>query len=428
MPRNPQRPSDLIHDWNLEGAPPRPDHPIALNDETLRDGLQGPSVVDPPIETKKKILRAMDHLGIDTADVGLPGAGPRAVADVTALCQEIARSRLRLRPNCAARTVVRDIEPIARIASAVGIPIEACLFIGSSAIRQYTEGWTIDTLLKHTEEAVTFAVRQGLPVMYVTEDTARADPETIRRLYTTAIECGAQRICVTDTVGHATPHGAAALIRFVRSIVEATGTKVGIDWHGHRDRGLDVPNTLAAIVAGAGRVHGCGLGIGERAGNTAMDLILVNLKLLGWIDRDLTGLGEYCRLISEGCRVPIPFNYPVLGHDAFETGTGVHAAAVIKALHKKDVWLADRVYSGVPASDFGFAQRIRIGPLSGRSNVVFWLEQRGIEPKEPIVDRIFEAAKRSDRVLEDQEIRSLLEGNTQTAPKEARRRRRRGAA
>ncbi len=402
------RPAGLIHDWNLVDAPPRPDHPIALDDETLRDGLQGPSVTDPPIATKRKILRAMDGLGIDTADVGLPGAGPRAVADVRALCREIVEGRLTVRPNCAARTMVRDVEPIARIAQEVGIPIEACLFIGSSAIRQYAEDWTIDILLRHTEEAVAFAVKEGLQVMYVTEDTTRAHPDTLRRLYTTAIACGAKRICVTDTVGHATPHGVTALIRFVVSVVRATGERIGIDWHGHRDRGLDVPNSLAAIAAGASRVHGCGLGIGERSGNAAMDLILVNLKLLGWIDRDLTGLGEYCRLISEGCRVRIPRNYPVVGGDAFETGTGVHAAAVIKALKKHDPWLADRVYSGVPASDFGFAQRIRIGPLSGRSNVVYWLEQRGIEPTEERVGRIYDAAKKSDRVLEDDEIQALL--------------------
>ena len=402
-----KRPGDLIHDWNGVGEATRPKGHIALDDETLRDGLQGPSVVDPPIETKKAILHAMDRLGIDTADVGLPGAGPRAVADVTALCKEIVGSRLAIRPNCAARTVIRDIEPILRISSAVGVPIEACVFIGSSGIRQYAEDWTVDRLLSLTEEAVTFAVREGLPVMYVTEDTTRAQPTTLRRLYGAAIRAGAGRICVTDTVGHATPAGVTALVRFVASIVAESGREVGIDWHGHRDRGLAIPNVLAAIEAGVSRVHGCGLGIGERAGNAAMELILVNLKLLRWIDRDLATLPEYCRLISEGCRMPIPRNYPVVGSDAFETGTGVHAAAVIKALRKGDTWLADRVYSGVPASEVGRAQSIVIGPLSGRSNVIFWLERHGLTPREEIVARIYEAAKKSDRVLEEREILAL---------------------
>ena len=424
MPRNEarDRPEGLIHDWNVEAAPPKPPFRVMLDDETLRDGLQGPSVVDPPIETKKDILHQMDRLGIDTADVGLPGAGPRAVADVTALCREIADARLAIRPNCAARTLIKDIEPILRISSSVGIPIEACLFIGSSAIRQYAEDWTMEMLQERTEEAVTFAVREGLPVMYVTEDTSRAHPETLRRLYTTAVRCGARRVCVTDTVGHATPFGVRALIAFVRAVVtEAAGSPassgaaspagaapaVGIDWHGHRDRGLDVPNVLAAIESGADRVHGCGLGIGERAGNAAMELILVNLKLLGWREHDLRALPEYCRLIAEGCRMPIPRNYPVVGHDAFETGTGVHAAAVIKALRKNDLWLADRVYSGVPASEIGRRQSIVIGPLSGRSNVVFWLEEHGLEASDEVVGRIYDAAKKSDRVLLEHEILAL---------------------
>ncbi|HKQ96495.1 MAG TPA: LeuA family protein [Candidatus Polarisedimenticolia bacterium] len=411
MSQNDTNGRDLIHDWNQSEPAPRPPFKVMLDDETLRDGLQGPSVVDPPIETKKAILRAMDRLGIDTADVGLPGAGPRAVADVSALCRTIVGERLAIRPNCAARTVVKDIEPIAAITQATGIPIEACLFIGSSTIRQYAEGWDLDLLVQRSDEAVRFAVKEGLPVMFVTEDTTRAHPETLRRLYTTALQAGARRLCVTDTVGHATPTGVRAVIGFVRSVAAGAGVAAGVDWHGHRDRGLDIPNVLAAIEAGADRVHGCGLGIGERAGNAAMDLILVNLKLLGWIDRDLGSLPEYCRLIAEGCRMPIPNNYPVVGHDAFETGTGVHAAAVIKALRKQDVWLADRVYSGVPASEVGRRQSIVIGPLSGKSNVVFWLEQRGVEPKDELVTRIYDAAKKSDRVLADHEIETLISGS-----------------
>ncbi len=413
MNKAPGNHSDLVYDWNAVGNPFRPTRRIELDDETLRDGLQGPSVTDPPIDMKVKILHAMDALGIDTADVGLPGAGPRAVEDVTALCREIVRAKMKIRPNCAARTMVRDVEPIARISQEVGIPIEACLFIGSSAIRQFTEDWTVETLLRHTEESLTFAVKEGLPVMYVTEDTIRARPETIRRLYSTAIRCGARRVCLTDTVGHATPQGTRNLVTFISELVQELGADVKIDWHGHRDRGMGLINPLAAIEAGADRVHGCALGIGERAGNTPMDLLLVNLKLLGWIERDLTGLYEYCRLVSEGCSFPIPSNYPVVGSDAFETGTGVHAAAVIKALKKQDAWLADRVYSGVPASDFGLKQRIRVGHMSGRSNVIFWLEQHGFQPNGDLVDRLFAAAKQSNRLLTDEELMALAK---ETAP------------
>ncbi len=402
----------LIHDWNAADAPAVSGRPTItmLDDETLRDGLQSPSVTDPSIEAKKEILHLMEDLGIETADVGLPGAGPRAEADVEALCKEIVDAGLKIRPNCAARTVIRDIEPIVRISELTGDPIEACLFIGSSPIRQYTEGWDEDFLLRQSAEAINFAVKAGLPVMYVTEDTSRANPETIRRLYGEAVRLGVRRVCVTDTVGHATPQGTRRLIRFIREVIdEAGGHDVGVDWHGHRDRGLGVANCLAAFEAGATRVHGCALGIGERSGNAEIDLLLVNMKLLGWIDRDLSRLSEYCRKASEALGVPIPSNYPVIGDDAFETATGVHAAAVIKAYRKGDAWLADRIYSGVAAGDFGLKQKIRIGPMSGRSNVVYWLEEHGIEPTDEHVDRIFEAAKHSNRLLEDREILALVQ-------------------
>lgn len=401
---------DLIHDWNTLAAAdldPVPSQ-LMLDDETLRDGLQSPSVIDPPIEAKKRILHLMDGLGIETADIGLPGAGPRAVADVRELCREIVNAKLSIGANCAARTMIRDIEPIVEISQETGMPIETCVFIGSSPIRLYTEGWDEAFLLRQTAEAINFAVAAGLPVMYVTEDTSRAQPETVRKLYGEAVRLGAKRVCVTDTVGHATPSGAAALIRFVRQVVdEAGGKDVGVDWHGHRDRGMGLANSLAAYRAGATRVHGCGLGIGERSGNAEIDLLLVNMKLMGWIDRDLTQLGEYCRAVSEATGVPIASNYPVIGSDAFETATGVHAAAVIKAYQKGDAWLADRVYSGVVAAEFGFRQRIRIGPMSGRSNVIHWLEERGIQATPERVERVFEAAKRSDRLLEDAEIEGL---------------------
>ena len=398
----------LIYDWNEAGKPPR--RRVSLNDETLRDGLQSPSVLDPRIEDKIEILHLMDKLRIDTADLGLPGAGPRAVADVTRLAEEIRASKLKIKANCAARTVLADVEPIARIVQKTGVPIMAAMFIGSSEIRKYTEDWDLDRMLKHTEQAVRFAVAQGLEAMYVTEDTTRAKPETIDKLYRTAIECGARRVCVCDTVGHADPHGVLALVSHVKALVKSTGEDVKIDWHGHNDRGLALSNALAAIEAGADQIHGCALGIGERCGNMSMDLLIVNLRLLGYLDEDLdlTTLPRYVETVSKAVQVPVPKNYPVVGKDAFETGTGVHAAAVIKAFKKKDHWLANRVYSGVPADVFGREQSITIGPMSGRSNVVFWLERRGIEAKDDIVDRIFEAAKRSNRIFTDDEIYQLI--------------------
>lgn len=403
------RHSDLIYDWNsLVGPPIAPGRRIVLDDESLRDGLQSPSVKDPPIDEKIRILHLMEDLGINMADLGLPGAGPRAVADVEMLAREIVDCRLKIRPNCAARTHENDIRPIADISQRTGVPIEVACFLGSSPIRRYTENWTDDFLLKTTERAVTYARSLGLEVMYVTEDTSRCDPETVKRLYSTAINYGASAIVICDTVGHATPAGAVALIRFViDEVVKPSGQKVRVDWHGHCDRGLAVANSLAALGAGADCVHATALGIGERVGNTQMDLILVNLKLMQvqpWAEQDLTRLKDYCEAVSEATGVPIPKNYPVLGDDAFRTATGVHAAAVIKAFKKGDIELANSVYSGVPSHYFGLDQIIEIGPMSGKSNVLFWLERRGIAPSEGLVERIFQLAKASDRTLTEEEI------------------------
>jgi 2-isopropylmalate synthase len=397
----------LIYDWNGESRPAALKPRVLLDDETLRDGLQSPSVSAPTIEQKLKILHLMEELGIDTADIGLPGAGPHVVRDVERLAREIAGG-MRIQANCAARTVIADIEPIAAISQKVGFPIECCAFIGSSPIRQYAEGWTIDDLQRRTEEAIRFAIGEGLRVMYVTEDTTRADPETLRALYSTAIRAGASRLCVSDTVGHATPTGAAAVVKFIASVARECGSDAGIDWHGHRDRDLAVMNTIAAIDAGATRVHGTALGIGERVGNTPMDLLLINLVLMGYLERDLTRLGAYTAAVAESCGVTMPPNYPVLGRDAFRTATGVHAAAVIKAFRKNDPQLADAVYSAIPARLVGREQEIEVGPMSGRSNVIYWLEKRGLSPNEAVVDRIFARAKSSSAVLTDEEIRSLL--------------------
>jgi 2-isopropylmalate synthase len=397
----------LIHDWNAETTGARPF--VMLNDETLRDGLQSPSVRTPTIDEKLDLLERMDVLGIETADIGLPGAGPHVANDVERLARSIPERRLKIAANCAARTVIADIRPIADIVQRTGVPIECCAFIGSSPIRQYAEGWTIDFLQKTTDEAVGFAVKEGLTVMYVTEDTTRADPASLRALFTTALRAGASRLCVADTVGHATPAGAAKVVRFVKDLVAELGVDAGIDWHGHRDRGFGVACALAAFEAGATRLHGTALGIGERCGNTPIDLLLVNLVMSGTLDRDLSTLPAYCAAVSRACEVPIPANYPVVGGDAFRTATGVHAAALVKAFRKHDRTLMDAVYASVPATLVGRSQEIDIGPMSGKSNVVFWLESRGLPVNDAIVDRIFAAAKASPRTLTAEEIQRLIQ-------------------
>jgi 2-isopropylmalate synthase len=399
----------LVHDWNLAERLDPPPGPILLDDETLRDGLQSPSVRTPTIDEKLRVLHLMADLGIECADVGLPGAGAHVAGDVERLVREIVSAKLPIRPNCAARTVVADIAPIAEIAQRTGAQLEVAAFIGSSPLRQYAEGWTLDFLERSTHEALSFAIKEGLTVFFVTEDSLRADPASLRLLYTTAVRAGASRICVADTVGHATPGGARAVVRFALQLLDELGARdVGVDWHGHDDRGLAVINSIAACEAGATRIHGTGLGVGERTGNAPMDLLLVNLALLGYRPADLAKLPAYCQAVSEATGVPIPAKYPVVGRDAFRTATGVHAAAIAKAARKGDRAAADAVYSGVPASLVGREQEIEVGPLSGKWNVIFWLEKRGLQASEEVVDRILARGKQSANTLTAAEILEVI--------------------
>jgi len=402
---------NLIFDWNTSaGVEIPPGRHVTLDDETLRDGLQNPSVRNPSIGEKIEILHLMEALGIETVNIGLPGAGPRAFADTESLAREIVRARLKIRPNCAARTRKDDIAPIVEISQRAGIAIEAATFLGSSPIRRLVEDWTVDHLQRITEDAVRYAVAGGLPVMYVTEDTTRTDPATIVALYATAVRAGAHAMVLCDTVGHATPRGAHNLVQFaIDRIVKPSGEKIRVDWHGHNDRGLAVANSLAAIAAGADQVHAAALSLGERVGNTPMELMLVNLRLLGLIDRDLSQLKKYSEAVAKATHTTIPPNYPVVGRDAFRTATGVHAAAIVKAFKKQDAELANSIYSGVPSHLFGLDQIIEIGPLSGRSNVIHWLEKRGIPPTDELIERIFDVAKQSERVLTDDDIQAVVD-------------------
>ena len=405
------RAGDLIFDWNeADRAVQRAPQSFALLDETFRDGLQNPSIEDPSIDDKLRILHLMEDLGIEGVDVGLPGSGKRAFDSALRLCREVVDCRMKIALVAAGRTLVDDIAPMIEISQRVGVPITAYVFIGSSPIRQYVERWDVALIAKRSAEAIDVAARGGLPVAYVTEDTTRSRPDVLETLFRAAIDHGATRLCLSDTVGHATPDGVRNLIRFTKGVIAGTGARVSIDWHGHNDRGLALENALWALEFGADRVHGTALGIGERVGNAAMELLLLNLRLLGRLpaDRDLTKLVEYCETIARAVRWQIPPNYPLVGRDAFRTATGVHAAAIIKAMQKSDTWLVDRVYSGVPAGMFGRRQEIGVGFMSGASNVTYWLRQRGLEPSDDLVSAILQAAKATTHILSDEEVMAVI--------------------
>jgi 2-isopropylmalate synthase len=404
------RAGHLIYDWNEVDRRGRLiPKGVTFFDETLRDGLQNPSVRDPSIEDKLRILHLMEDLGIQEADIGLPGSSKRAFEDVLRMCREVVDCKMKIRIACAGRTVVSDITPMIEVSQRAGIPIEVYAFIGSSPIRQFAEDWDAASIAKKSAEAIDVAIKANLQVAYVTEDTTRSRPEVLSTLFKTAIDHGATRLCLSDTVGHATPDGVRNLIRFAQSIIAGTGAKnIGIDWHGHNDRGLALENALWALEFGADRVHGTALGIGERVGNAQMELILLNMKLLGLLDQDLTKLMEYCEAVAKAVGWNVALNYPLVGRDAFRTATGVHAAAIIKAMQKGDAWLADRIYSGVPAGMFGRKQEILIGFMSGASNVNYYLRERGVEPTETLTKEILTAAKALDHIMTEEEVMAVV--------------------
>ncbi|MEZ7994012.1 MAG: LeuA family protein [Candidatus Poseidoniaceae archaeon] len=408
----------LIFDWNKVDYDISRDsnnhpHGIWFDDETLRDGLQSPSARNPTISQKIELLTYMEKLGIQKVDLGLPGAGPFHIEHIDAMLSHIDENNFSIRPGAAVRTLMNDIQPLVDLQQKHGIEIQASAFLGTSPIRQFTEGWTIDKLLSTMEKAVSFAVENDVPVMFVTEDTTRSKPEDVKMIYQRAMELGVRRLCVCDTCGHVTPNGVKKLLNFIdEEVIKDSGymrSEIEVNWHGHQDRGLGVANNIAAVEAGADVIHGTALGVGERAGNAPLDQTLVNLKLMGAIDNDLTLLNEYVKKANEYIEVPLPHNYPVFGRDAFETGTGVHASAVIKAMKKGDQWLADRVYSGVPAADFGLKQVIRIGHMAGRSNIIWWLEQNGMEVSDELVAHLFEIAKSQRRNMTDEEVHQAVD-------------------
>lgn len=302
-----------MYDWNAAGPTVRLLHQRAtLLDETLRDGLQNPSVVDPPLSEKIDLVHRMEALGIHAVNLGLPASSKRNREDVEALAREVARDRLRIQACAAGRTVAADLAPIVEVAHRTGIAIEAYAFIGSSAIRALAESWDMESVLRRSADAISFAVREGLRVCYVTEDTTRTSPAALRALFVNAIDHGATAICIADTVGHATPDGVSALVAFAREVIESTGARnVRLDWHGHNDRGLALQNVFWALQAGVDRVHGTALGIGERVGNVPMDLVLLNLARRGEMRVSRRAIADYCAHVARALHWTLPDNHPL---------------------------------------------------------------------------------------------------------------------
>jgi 2-isopropylmalate synthase len=385
------------------------EHAYVLFDETIRDGLQAPGIPVPSTTIKARLIELMVSAGIGAVNVGFPGASPAAARSCIELVQCIEQRRLHIQPACCGRTHDDDIAAIRDVAETAQTSIEAYAFVAVSPVRHIVENWTVESIERRIRNSAAACRRSGIDFVLVLEDATRSERNILSRVFSTAASQGIGRVVLCDTVGCADPDSTRKLVDWTSDHFAAAGWPVKIDWHGHNDRGLALINSLTALEAGCDRIHGTVLGIGERAGNAAIDQIILNRHLGNNDTFDLKALRRYSEYAANVLDLDIPSNYPGLGSDVFKTSAGVHAAAILKARHSGGVELMDRVYSSVPASDLGRCQEVVIDSSSGGSNVEFWLLEHGHTPTAECVARILNAAKSSAGPLMSEQICALLE-------------------
>ncbi|MCC7051686.1 MAG: hypothetical protein IT355_00375 [Gemmatimonadaceae bacterium] len=398
-----------LYDWN---TPSLRRSVIDVADSTLSDGPQSPSVVDPGQREKRRLLSLMADLGLRTASLGTPGSGPRQYADTLDLARELMRAQWPIDASCGARATVKDVATGLDVRERSGLDLEIAIGLPVSPIRLEAEGINVERLHEVAETSIGFAVCAGARAVAVLEDASRTPPELLAVIIRHALSLGVSAIRICDSVGHATPEGTRTLVRFAMDQVRSRGGRqVRVEWHGQDDRGLALANALAAVDAGVHRVLASALGLGERCGTVSMEQLLVNLRLAGRWPHTLGSLAEYCDSAAVSFGMAIPASSPVVGRDAFRTGAGARATALVKALRAGDRALADNVVSGVPASLIGAENRIDVSPVSGLSNVRWWLSQHGYDAGDLVLMReLLLAVKQTQRAATDEELCELADG------------------
>lgn len=403
---------NIVYDWNHLPTNSRPNSigrkaNVEVNDETLRDGLQATYVKHPRLEEKIILLDSMERVGINSANIGFPISGSEQFNDVVALAAHVKKNKYKISLECGGRLHKKDVQAIIEASQRAGLGLDAGLFIASSHIRHMVEAWSLPMMKKMIKEGVGLAVKNGLRVMFVTEDTTRAHPKTLDYLYNSAIDAGAVRLCLSDTVGHATPIGTSNLLTFIKRNIIKKNKHILLDWHGHNDRGLALANTYAAITHGINRVQATALGVGERAGNISMEELVFNLSMDNIGQWNLKELKKYAKIASRILKFKLPANYPIIGKDVFKTATGVHAAAILKSIQINNHTLAGVVYSAIDPIKVDRNFHILIGPMSGKANVIYHLTKHNIPFNARLVDAILKLAKSERRIVKNREILRL---------------------
>jgi 2-isopropylmalate synthase len=403
---------DIWFNWNnlrIEAPLQKLPYSGTIFDETLRDGLQAPYVHAITPEQKLSIVDHMVRCGVRSADLGFPGSGPAAQRECAKIAKYIVANGYPLQQAYAGRTHPADIHAICEIAQEAGVGVDAYIFIGVSPIRQYVEDWNIALIQSNIRKSVAECEREGVEFVLVLEDTVRCTPEVLERVYDVAIDTGVRRVTLCDTVGAALPSGTASLIHWSNYYFSYHGHPVTFEWHGHNDRGLALINSLTALALGCDRVHGTILGVGERAGNAALDQLMINTHLDRHGRYDLTALRDYCEHAASALGVSIPQNYPAMGRDVFKTSAGVHASAIMKAHEKGNTSVKDAIYSSVPASLLGRGQEVLIDASSGANNVKYWLTINGYrKDNADAIKKVLIMAKAGHGPLSDDQIRRII--------------------
>lgn len=381
---------------------------VQVLDTSLRDGLQDAQIRHPSLEEKERLVDILVQVGVEAIDIAIPIARGSHLREAIQLARRIPSN---VTVACLARTDASDIQAAVDLAQGAGRPIETIVFCGASPLRRWVEDWDVTEITEWMAKSVNFASKQGLIPTVATEHTTQTEPEVIKQIYLAGLDNGGQKVCIADTSGAASPISTEKIIRFFRDEVLKSFNDVDIDWHGHNDRGLSVINSLVALSAGAQRVHGTAIGIGERAGNTPLEQMLINLKMARDPKRqDLGAISELATFAAEIFNVPVPPNYPGLGEKVYRTASGIHAAAELKAgqLGLKGT----TPYSAVSPEWVNRETDVVVGPLSGSHNVRFVAERLGIPATNEFIARALDVAKSANRILTDQDIKNIANSLT----------------
>jgi 2-isopropylmalate synthase len=384
---------------------------VAIDDETWRDGMQGTHLsVHPGTEQRQRYIEsAARHGYIDHLDIGFPASGPQQRRQLIEIINFSQRERLGVTFSAAGRAAARgDVEAVDTVAQSTGVPVEADLFFDVSSLRAKVEGWDREEMIRKVAENIKFAKEHGLPVMFVPERASVTHPDELFEACRIAAEAGADRIAIADTTGVLTPSATRNLFRGFFATVGLDHPDVAVDFHEHNDLGMGTANCVVAAEEGVERLHATARGIGERAGNVALEQLLVVLNLEGFRNTDTRQLQEYTKMAAELLSVPIQSHEPLVGEESTATASGVHASTYGKSSSENQRDLPP-IYFAVPPSDIGLEPHVKIGPMSGMANVHGFCREVGVDGiTDADAQKLLSVAKERWALLSKEDVLGIL--------------------